>query len=163
MTTFKDALGRDWIIQVNYSARERVKALCGGLDLFDPQSAFSDIGDNPVLLIETLYAVCQPAIEQRKLAKADFVDSLTGESLEQAADALIEAYINFSPPRKRPALTKMQGVARQIQAQALAKIEQVIDSGELLEKLQQSLKLPSGDLPESSASTPAPSPSGSST
>jgi hypothetical protein len=161
MKTFKDNASRDWILIVNYSAKERVLALAG-LDLFDLK-IFEKIGTDPTKLIDVLYAICKEQIDNVPLTKAQFVDAIAGDCIEAAANALIEEIINFFPSRRREVLQKLVATASKVQDKALELIETKIDSGEILKKLEQSLNAASGSSPESSESTPAPSPSVSST
>ena len=160
MKTFKDSAGRDWLIVINYSAKERVQAMTG-LDLFD-LSVFERIGDDPAKLIDVLYAVCKPDADKIPITKAQFVDSLVGDVIEQAAEALTQEIIDFFPKRRREMLNKVLATARQVQDKAMEMIDAKLSSGEILKKLEQSLSEPSGSLPEPSGSTPAPSPSGNS-
>lgn len=159
MKSFKDLNGRQWIVQINYSARQRVKALVN-LDLFDP-SVFDRLGDDPGLILEVLYAVCQEQAEKDSIRLEQFADAIAGDPLDAAQEALTEALFDFFPQRRREALRKMYAAAKQMQEKALQLIEQKIDSGELLERLQQTLTPPSGAPPASAASILDRSPSDS--
>lgn len=160
MRTFKDSLGRDWIIEVNYSAKQRVKAACD-LDLFD-LAVFQKIGADPTLLIDVIFGLCKPEIEKRGVTAEQFVDSLVGDAIEQASDALLQEIIDFFPSSRRTTLRKVLETAQQVQAKAVAHIDEKLNSGELLKQLEKTLIPQSGAAPESSASIPAPSPSVSS-
>jgi hypothetical protein len=161
MKTFKDQGDREWVLQVNYSAKQRVQALAG-VDLFD-LSIFEKLGSDPGKLIEILYAICQEQADKLGLKKEQFYDAIIGDCLEAAADALTQEIINFFPKRRREVFQKLVATAGKVQDKALELIETKLDSGEILRKLEQSLNAASGSAPASSESTPAHSPSDSST
>jgi hypothetical protein len=161
MTKFKDQSDREWMLQVNYSAKQRVQ-LIANVDLFD-LSIFERLGKDPGKLIEILYAICQEQAEKIGLKREQFYDAIIGDCLETAADALIEEIIAFFPKRRREVFQKLVATAGKVQDKALELIETKLDSGEILRKLEQSLNEASGSAPVSSESTPAPSLSDSST
>jgi hypothetical protein len=160
MKTFRDTAGRDWAITVNYSAKERVLEYAK-VDLFDLK-VFENLGNDPTKIIDVLYAVCKPDLDTKGLTKAQFVDAIAGDVIAEASDALTSEIIDFFPQRRREMLTKIRATAEKVQDKALAMIDEKINSGELQRKLEQSLNDAFGVTPESSVSTPAPSPSVSS-
>lgn len=156
MKSFK-SLDRDWQLTVNYSAGERVKALTN-LDLFSI-NIFEEIGNNPMKLIETLYAICQPEADANKITKQQFVDSLAGDTIEKAADALTQEIIDFFPSSRRETLKRLLATAEQLQGKALEMLDAKLKDPNLLNELGKQLNGPSGVAPASAESTPAPSPS----
>lgn len=159
MKVFKDGNGRDWSITVNYSAKVRVEA-AAGVDLFNVD-VFKQLGEDTGKLIATLCAVVEPQLKEKGVTAEQFLDSLTGDSLEQAGDALLQEIIDFFPQKRRETLRKILVTAKQVQERAASLIDQKLDSGEILQNLEQHLNRSSGNAQESAASTPAPSPSGS--
>lgn len=159
MKLFKDGSGREWIIAVNYSAKQRVQAKTQ-IDLFNVQ-VFEDLGKDVGKLIDVICAVCEPQLKEKGITADQFLDSLTGDSLEQAGDALLEEIINFFPQKRRETLRKILATAKTVQDRAAALIDQKLESGEILQSLERHLNPSSGNAPESAASTPANSPSGS--
>jgi hypothetical protein len=107
---------------------------------------------------EVLYAILLAQVEERKLTRDQFLDGLRGDSLDAAATALEEELVDFFPLR-----------LRKMVAALAAKMAEI--TGELLDQAEAGLAnltasavsgLRSGKPPESSASTPASGPCGSS-
>jgi hypothetical protein len=107
---------------------------------------------NYTTLGEVLYAALLPQIEDRKMSRDEFLDSLSGDSLDAASGAIIDELIDFFPRRHRRVVRMMVDRYDELQEQAVASAEeQVGQSG-----------MPSGSVPGSSASTQETGPTGSS-
>jgi hypothetical protein len=171
MREFKDNEGRPWHVSLTVSSASRVKDLVRVV--LPPKSAdepapteavpfdiidageiartFQVLRSNFSALGETLAALLLPEIIQKGLTKEQFLDGLKGESLEQGGLAVEEELISFFPPRLRGPITALS-----VRMKELA--DQIIDNAEA------ALRAPgpsSGNVPESSASTPESGPSGS--
>ncbi len=90
-----------------------------------------------------------------------FLDSLTGDSLEQAGDALLEEIINFFPQKRRETLRKILATAKRVQDRAAELIDEKLESGAIMQSLEKHLNPSSGNAPASVESIPATSRSGS--
>jgi hypothetical protein len=123
---FSDKQGRDWLIEINIGQISRVRNLVK-VDLYnlfgdEAKRLFSD----PVLLVDTLYVICRDQCKERQISDADFGGLFEGDVLEAAANALLEAVLNFFPTSRqkilRATLTKSNELAEQMQAKALEQI-----------------------------------------
>lgn len=159
MRVFKDGSGRDWTMAVNYTVKQRVLAETGA-DLFDLR-VFEKLGDDTTLLLEVVCSAVKDQLEAKKITPQQFLDSLTGDSIEAAANALTEEIIAFFPQRRREVLKKLQAAGDSIQQKAVEEIDRKLASGELQRKLEATLRLQSGDSPASAESTQDSSPSAS--
>lgn len=171
MREFKDNEGRPWHVSLTVSSASRVKDLVRVVlppksadepapteavpfDLIDAGEiarTFQVLRSNFSALGETLAALLIPQIIQKGLTKEQFLDGLKGESLEQGGLAVEEELVSFFPPRLRGPITALS-----VRMKELA--DQIIDNAEA------ALRAPgpsSGNVPESSASTPESGPSGS--
>jgi hypothetical protein len=104
MKVFKDKDGRDWEITIDIGQIKRVRDLAK-VNLYaiferEAERVFSD----PVLLVDTLYALCRSQCAERKMSDEDFGKIFDGAVLEAAADALLEESLNFSPPSRQKIL-----------------------------------------------------------
>lgn len=108
MATWTDNTGRDWTVLINVNAVKRAKELAGVdvLDVFDGK-LFADVLTNPLVLVETFYAICSPQAGARNLTYEQFADILTGDSLESAATALVQGVIDFFPRGRREVLRRL--------------------------------------------------------
>jgi hypothetical protein len=159
VTSFKDSLGREWLVTINWTAKERVKATLK-LDLYR-LDIIQQVADDLSLMIEVLYQICKEQADKTGLTKEQFGDGITGDAIDAAGAAFTEALMLFFPQRRRDLLRKALAAAKEAQEIVLASLTQKLDSGEVREILQKQLSGQSGSGPESSGSTPAPSPSDS--
>lgn len=171
MREFKDNEGRRWQVCLTVASAARVRDLVRIVPppvdgVTQPEKAFDVIDaacvaetfqvlrSNYAAIGEALYAILLPKMEERGLSKEQFLDGLSGESLDAGARAIEEEIVDFFPPRLRgmvnALLTKMRELAEAVLTQA--------------EKDVMAMELPgisSGTVPASSESTPEPGPSAS--
>ena len=160
MKIFKDSLGREWPVTINYSAQQRVKAALG-MDLLNVETLRQFTAD-PEKFLEVLYHVCKPQLDEKSISKENFLDAIYGDPIEDAINAVLEELSNFFPKGRREILKKLIVTASELEKKKLELIDSKIESGEL-ERLLSTVIASSGSSPASSASTPASIPSASST
>ncbi len=175
MKSFKDGAGRIWEVNVTVAAMKRVKSLAG-VDLYalieDGFKAFSDLVAKPVQLVDVLYCLCKPQADSLGVSDEQFGEQMAGEVLLAATDAFVEGYVDFFPdPRIRAQLRDLVRKTKVMQDRLTERGERLVSSLDPEEAAKELIKLldeeaaarmskkPSGNSPESSASTPAPSPS----
>ena len=92
MKTFTDTAGRTWTVCVNVNAIKRVRSL---LDvnllevLDDGCKLLAQLHDDPILLVDVLYALCQPQAEAQGVTDIQFGQAMSGDALLQANRALL--------------------------------------------------------------------------
>jgi len=100
MRTYKDADGREWAVKVTVDTIERVREI--GVDLGDlTTETIKRLAMDDVLLVRTLWLVCEKQADERGISAAQFGEAMVGEPLENAFDALRGSLEDFFPPRKR--------------------------------------------------------------
>jgi hypothetical protein len=138
MTTFTDTQGRAWNLAVNGDTIGRVKELAG-VNLMELRGAELPrrLADDPALLCDVLYAMCKPKADAAPLTDEQFAAAMFGDAIEQATDALLAAFVEFSPTRLRPALQgtydKLREASDLASAEAGRRIA-AIDVGAIVEK-----------------------------
>lgn len=107
MTSFKDTEGRQWMVRIDVDAVKRVRALVD-VDLLDAAGGdlLPRIAADPVLLCDVLFALCQPEAEKRGVTDDQFGSAMGGDTIDDAAEAFMEALVDFFPKRRRAVLTK---------------------------------------------------------
>jgi hypothetical protein len=116
---------------------------------------------DPVLLCDVIYSVCKPEADTKNISDEDFGRSMAGDAIDAATTALLEDLVDFFPQGRRKVLAKALGKLKALETAALNAVETKLDSPELEARMKRELErlsISSGDAPESSASTPAPSP-----
>ena len=120
MKTFTDTAGRTWTVCVNVDAIKRVRAL---LDinllevLDDGCKLLAQLHDDPILLVDVLYALCQPQAEAQNVTDVQFGQAMSGDALLHANRALLEGLSDFFPSARQRAAMK----------NLLQKTERVVD------------------------------------
>lgn len=153
MASFTDDKGREWCVSLNINKaralRERLNVNilnAEGLDL---------LAQDVVLLVDVLYVLCEDQLKAREVNDLEFGESLSGMTLQSASDALIEALLDFSPPRQQKVLRQLHQASMTLHEVLAGQVQTILP--ETLEKV---LALTRGDslpdTPESSDSTPAP-------
>lgn len=162
MKTFADNAGRNWTVQINVDAIKRVRDLVSVnlLEVVEGKLLDRLISD-PVLLCDVIYAVCKPEADTKSVTDVDFGRAMAGDAIDNATTALLEELVDFFPQGRRKVLTKALNKLKALETAALKAVDARLDSPELEKRMEaelQRLGTWSGDAPESSASTPEPSP-----
>ena len=168
MKSFTDNTGRTWTLVVNVATIKRVRALCG-VDLNSivevedgkPSAKLLErLSNDPVLLVDVLYAVCRPECEQKGVSDEDFGAAMAGDAVEQATDALLDEIVDFFPAAKRKAFQRILSASRRFGEAARRRLEATLADGRFEDALVSELERLTGlspNAPESAESTPTPS------
>ena len=159
MHSFTDNAARSWAIEINVA---QVRKLRGGqlkLDLVglvdNGAKGLAELMGDPIRFVDMLWFLCEGQAVERQVSDEEFGRSMAGDAIGHAADAFMEALIDFFPEAKaRENLRRMMDKARTlgnlIMEQSAKKIDS-LDPALIAEKLTSSLT----SAPESSASTQA--------
>lgn len=151
MHTFTDTTGRCWRLAIHAPAIKRVRALTG-VDLMDAVGGglLARLGADVVLLVDVLYALCEPQARELEVSDVQFGESLGGDTIEEATTAFLEELLGFFPKAPRRLLAKALTRAQTLVDAGMAKAEHALENGRL-------------DGALSMTSSPGPRPGGSST
>ena len=120
MQRFNDSTGREWEIAVNIGAIKAVRDYAK-VDLYrlfadEAKRVFGD----PVLLVDTLWALCKAQAQARQMNETDFAGLFTdGDTLERAATALLEATVDFFPSSRRGMLRATMAKSMELSGAAM--------------------------------------------
>ena len=147
MKAFTDNAGRLWEIELNVRQMKRVRDRLG-VDLVNVISAGEDgsvatdtldrVANDPILLCDILWVLCEGQAKTAGVTDDDFGSSLAGDSISEATRAAV-------------------GLARRYEEENAAALEKALESPEFEERMKTLLN-PRGGSPGSAESTPAPSP-----
>lgn len=129
-TTFwADAAGRTWSTAISVNAIRRAKDLAGVnlLEVFDGD-LLPRLADDPVLLVNTLYAVCKPQADERNLTDEAFGELLVGDTIELAAAALVQGMADFFPQDRRAVLLRLWAATVRTRTEAIRMATAKLDS-----------------------------------
>ena len=90
-----------------------------GINLFAlfGEEAAKLFGD-PITLVNVLYVLCRHQCMARQMSDEDFGPALIGDTLEQAANALLEEVRDFFPASRRRILQATIDKSRELQQEA---------------------------------------------
>ncbi|MBR4674203.1 MAG: hypothetical protein IKP00_07045 [Victivallales bacterium] len=123
MKIWHDTTGRTWATSINVGTIKRVKRLTGKniLDLAGGELA-TEVMSDPCLLCDILYAIHQPEAEKQGISDIQFGESLAGDSIEEATDALMAELVDFFPnSQRRELLASAMKQAKEQEAKAIEK------------------------------------------
>jgi hypothetical protein len=160
MRIFHDAGRREWKIDVEAECISRVKEMTGILllELVTTEGA-QQIESDPLKLIEILYAVCLPEIEERSLSQKEFRKVFRGDALDEAVDALVAEIVDFFPKSRRTVVQTLVNKGKEVQEVLVRRITSDLNNLDP-EKVVANLRgVNSGSSPASLESIPDTSPS----
>ena len=159
MQSFTDRHQRKWHIEINVALAKKVRALLG-VDLYrlveNDFAKLQELLRDPITLVDVIYVLCKEQADALKLTDEQFGAGLAGETVTNAADAFLEAFINFSQDQR------MGRLLRSRKAKGTAAVDILLTEAEQkLERLTpewmaQELREKSGSSPAPSESTPGP-------
>lgn len=166
-----DNLDRTWSTAITVNTVKRVQQLTGVnlLAVFDG-GLLNRLADDPILLVNTLYAVCKPQADQRDVTEEAFGELLVGDTIERAAEALVRGIIDFFPSDRREVLGRLWTATGKAQTEAFKLVTSKLDTqnieaaiqslmkqtGERIDRELESLRGGSGNWPASSESIQGP-------
>lgn len=139
MKTFIDSQGRTWPLRIVVSTIDAVRQ-DAGVDLLEILGGdLMDRLDDPVTLARVAYAICKTEAEKQGIDRDSFVDSISGDVIDQLAQALTDAIVDFLPESKRrlvqPALQMYAKMRQELMDQAVENM-----NPELIQKAIDELK-----------------------
>ena len=163
MQSFKDKSGKTWSFDLNIASWRRVKSETG-IDLADltpsdGKTMLDKLAD-PVTLMEVLYVLCVPAADRHDIKGEDFMSGMSMQTVESAADALLEEIANFSLPATRNLLMRLLKSSKKFVEKRNEQLEQALASQEMESSLNLILSEVYASSPASLEQTQPPSASG---
>ena len=166
MRQFTDTKERVWDVELNVRQMKRVRDVLG-IDLVNVIQAGKDgavatdtldrVANDPILLVDILWVLCEVQAKAAGVTDDDFGSSLAGDSISDATRAFLDELVDFFPGARRLFLKKAVDLARKYETENLEVLEKALNSPEFEERLKTSLQPPAASR-ESAESTPAPSP-----
>ena len=121
MHAFKDAAGKDWLVEINVGAIKRVRALVA-VDLLALEDGapplLTRLGMDVVLLCDVVFALIEPQAKAAGVTDEQFGASLGGEAILHAHAAFYQELTGFFRSLQRPDL--VMAIAKQAEMIGLA-------------------------------------------
>lgn len=161
MRTFSDLAGREWRVSVNSwtlkGVYDNTNVLLTKL-VEDNCRILSELYADPLLLVSVLWWIVASQAEEAGVSQQEFAESLAGDPLGEARNALIEETTDFfddpaTRDRVRRLIAKVMEIADKTSTQAGKRIEN-LDSDLMARGIIDSFS----SLPESAESNRGPTP-----
>lgn len=150
MKSFIDKNGEAWDLDLNIGAAMRLKSR---LDIklddvvkFDKTNNPNDISlleriaEDSILLFNIIFVLCESQIRERNLTEEQFAERFTGDTIEQATEALLDEIVNFSRPAKRKVLMRLRQISKEFSDQAGKKLDQILNDPKFQSEIETALK-----------------------
>lgn len=156
MTTFTDTEGRSWEVHITTNALKRVHSLTGeNIDTLFDEKTVDRLCTDYVFIADALYAVCKPQADERGVTDEQFGEALAGEPLEKAIEALLEALVDFFPPKRQATARRLVKAFKKLETTVFNRVNTRLDTLDLEQTADQVMSSESfTNSPASSASTP---------
>lgn len=161
-TTFTDLRGDSWSLVVTYGHRQKVLTETG-VDLWtlfdnDLENLAQFVTNYPKV-VEVTACLCSEEMDRRNIDAADFGYRMGGDTLEAAAEAIVQATVNFFPETtRREAIRGTWDRLKKVQLMMLKEVPRAAFEKWDQKDWQSELRGWSGKLAASLDSTPTHSP-----
>jgi hypothetical protein len=116
MHAFKDKDGREWGVHLNGWQLKKIQEKLGH-KCRDPQAVLA-ASDDPPLLLDILFVLCEAQVAERGLTEQQFCEALEGDALDEATAAYLDESIPFVPRQYRALLAQVLAEAKTAQERA---------------------------------------------
>ena len=151
MRQFTDTKERVWEVELNVRQMKRVRDALG-IDLVNVIQAGRDgtvatdtldrVANDPILLVDILWVLCEGQAKAAGVTDDDFGSSLAGDSIADTTRAFLDELVDFFPGARRLFLKKAVDLARKYERESAEVLQKVLESPEFEERLRTSLKPP---------------------
>ncbi len=135
MRSFADTQGKEWNVDITVAAVRRVRDATGILltSLYEDKcKLMQTLSLDVVLLVDVLWGICRPQAELVGVTAEQFGESMGGNSLATAMEALVRATADFfTSQEQRDAFQKINSViletSKETTKQASRKVTEAMD------------------------------------
>lgn len=153
MRTFKDRAGREWVVEINVGTVKRVRSLLA-VNLLDAVGGqlLETLAGDPEQLCNVIYAILKPQADAKGVTDQQFGESMAGDAIAAATDALLEELADFFPQPRRGLLQNAIQKMKTLDALAVTEAGKLLASDRLETLLREKIATGSaGSSPASSA------------
>jgi hypothetical protein len=127
MAQFTDDKGICWNLRIAVNEMRKLKD--AGVNIMSPDGGgIMALADDPVLLFDAIWVLIERQAIERGISQQQFYDDMTGDVIEVATNAMLDAIIDFFPQARRAVLQKSLQKSREIQAAILAQASAKLDA-----------------------------------
>lgn len=139
---FRDLSGREWRIKIRVATLRMLRTE-HDLDLLKildrDKNPLAQLADDPFRLCDVLWALIKTQAAEAGVSELDWLDSMAGDCLSEAAYALMQATIDFFPQHRRAPLSAMLKKMRTAEAALTTKMTALAESETVDQAINQEL------------------------
>ena len=126
--SFVDTQNRQWTPEINVVTIARVRKTLdiNLLELMLPDNPLAERMNDPCLVVDVLYLLCEEQVKRIDLSAEDFGRAMNADAIEQGMAELLEGLVLFSPSGIRPAHQKILEKARVYRMKAAQRIRELV-------------------------------------
>ena len=162
MKQFTDNKERSWTLSLNIATAKKVKdAVSFDLLSEDVGEMVGRLAVDPVLLCDVIFILVSDQAARNNITDEDFGESMAGEAIGKATEALLDEIVDFFPPRKRKVLRMALDKMEEAEELLMTRAEDLISSKTAEEIVEEVINAAedgssSGRSPDLSESIPSP-------
>lgn len=137
--TFSDSFGREWSVKVVVDTIEKVREI--DVDLGDVTGqTMKRLAMDDVLLVRSMWLICEEQADKAGVTPRQFGESLFGDAIDDAYEALRGALDDFFPRRKREFWRRMMEADYRQQAESMQVGLETLDDPETQQQFSQAIR-----------------------
>lgn len=128
MATFCDRNGKQWVIDITVGSISRVRKSTGveiGKLLTDQLKPLGELLENPEVFMSVVYELL---VDRGDTTAEEFADAMSGDELDAAQTAFLDALTDFTPSRQRETVRTLIGKIRQLADSLTAQSKTNVDN-----------------------------------
>lgn len=132
-TSFRDSTGREFHCTLNTAAVAEIQRSLS-IDIRSVIDGTIDIDDRlsgGAKLIGMLWIASETSATEQGVTPDDFGESLGGDSLDDAVDALLQAIVSFLPRSQRPALQAVLAKGASVRDEVMSQVIRQVDRADV--------------------------------
>ena len=138
MPAFHDSQNRKWSLEITVFALRKIKGELG-IDLLTNSNVMELIASDVSQLVDIIEILTRDQPGRKDISIEDFARGFSGDVLEQAADAFVEALIESFPSARRAATRAAWNKLREMQAREGSHLLSLVESPAMEAKFQAAL------------------------
>ena len=138
MPSFKDTNGREWSVRLDGPTIRDVRKSCD-VDLADNGQFHERLAQDICLLVDVLWEVCKRHAPDGYTDR-QFGEAINGDILERASAALLEAALDFFPPKKRSLVSALVSKNREVMEEAERLVMSKLADAETITQVREAME-----------------------
>jgi hypothetical protein len=146
---FKDSTGHEWRLALSIGLARQIKNELGvDFGRIEDGRVFAELGADPYTLAQVLWLFVESQATAAGVTPETFAESLDGDALERATEAVLGAVVLFTPPRMRGPLKDLIAATKAAQDAGAEQLTRwlAVEGGRLADEVRTKTAAALGEL-----------------